>query len=159
MKNSNFVQKKKDKHSCYNTNITLIASGLIKTANNVNLHKFCLIFFFENYRRKMSVSTGQVLLYVPNLIGYARIVLLLLSLTTMLSDPYKTAGMYMLRWGPKKGSTVEFISPVFRSIIQKTSNKGLWMSESGIKFVLWPWIGNGQKGTFEKSLVWIKIHR
>lgn len=44
----------------------------------------------------MSVSTQQVLLYVPNLIGYARIILLLLSLRTMLTDPYTTAGLYML---------------------------------------------------------------
>ena len=44
----------------------------------------------------MSVTTQQVLLYVPNLIGYARIVLLLLSLRTMLTDPYTTAALYML---------------------------------------------------------------
>ena len=44
----------------------------------------------------MSVTTQQVLLYVPNLIGYARIILLLLSLRTMLTDPYTTAALYML---------------------------------------------------------------
>jgi len=44
----------------------------------------------------MSVSTTQVLLYVPNLIGYARILLLLASLPFMLSDPWTTAGLYML---------------------------------------------------------------
>lgn len=41
-------------------------------------------------------TTCQVLLYVPNLIGYARIVLLLASLRTMLHDPYVTASLYML---------------------------------------------------------------
>ena len=44
----------------------------------------------------MSVTTQQVLLYVPNLIGYARIILLFLSLRTMLTDPYTTAALYML---------------------------------------------------------------
>ena len=49
----------------------------------------------------MSISTTQILLYVPNLIGYARIILLVLSLTTMLVDPYTTAALYMLRSGIK----------------------------------------------------------
>lgn len=41
------------------------------------------------------VTTGQVLLYVPNLIGYARIILLIASLFFMLNDPWTTAGLYM----------------------------------------------------------------
>jgi CDP-diacylglycerol--inositol 3-phosphatidyltransferase len=44
----------------------------------------------------MSVTPTQILLYVPNLIGYSRIILLVLSLTTMLIDPYTTAALYML---------------------------------------------------------------
>ena len=56
-----------------------------------------IIFFF-----RMSVSTLQVLLYVPNLIGYARIVLLIISLFYMLNDPYTTAGLYLLRSVKKK---------------------------------------------------------
>jgi hypothetical protein len=43
------------------------------------------------------VTTGQVLLYVPNLIGYARIILLIASLFFMLNDPWTTAGLYMSR--------------------------------------------------------------
>jgi len=41
------------------------------------------------------VTTGQVLLYVPNLIGYARVILLIASLFFMLNDPWTTAGLYM----------------------------------------------------------------
>ena len=67
---------------------------------------------------RMSVSTLQVLLFVPNLIGYARIVLLIISLFYMLTDPYTTAGLYLLRSVEKKLPLKVLIIVVFCDIRQ-----------------------------------------
>merc|ERR1712062_328135 len=46
-------------------------------------------------QRKMKVTTTQVFLYVPNIIGYLRIILVLFSLVTSLTSPFTTVGLYM----------------------------------------------------------------